>query len=47
MDWNDLAQDRNRWPTLIGIDGKIILKGMFKKWTGMIWLRIGTGGRRL
>ena len=31
----------------IGIDGKIILKGMFKKWTGMIWLRTGTGGRRL
>jgi hypothetical protein len=31
-----------------GIDGRIILKCIFKKWhgawTGLIWLRIGTGG---
>jgi hypothetical protein len=32
-----------------GIDGRIILKCFFKKWdggawTGLIWLRIGTGG---
>jgi hypothetical protein len=31
-----------------GLDGKIILRCIFKKWdgalTGLIWLRIGTGG---
>jgi hypothetical protein len=31
-----------------GIDGKIVLKWIFKKWegawAGLIWLRIGTGG---
>jgi hypothetical protein len=31
-----------------GLDGKIILKYIVKKWvgawTGLIWLRIGTGG---
>ena len=32
--------------------GKIMLKWIFKKlnegaWTGLIWLRIGTGGRHL
>ena len=35
-----------------GADGKIILKLIFKNcdgeaWTGLIWLRIGTGGERL
>jgi hypothetical protein len=31
-----------------GVDGRIILKASFKKWdgawTGLSWLRIGTGG---
>jgi hypothetical protein len=32
-----------------GVDGRIILNWIFKKWdgkawTGLIWLRIGTGG---
>jgi len=36
----------------LGINGKIVLKLMFKKWgggpwTGLIWLWIGTGGRTL
>jgi hypothetical protein len=35
-----------------GIDGRIILRLIFRKWdvgvwTGLIWLRIGTGGRYL
>jgi hypothetical protein len=34
------------------IDGKIIFKWIFRKWvvgvwTGLSWLRIGTGGRHL
>jgi hypothetical protein len=35
-----------------GIDGRIILRLIFRKWdvgawTGSSWLRIGTGGRHL
>jgi hypothetical protein len=35
-----------------GIDGRIILRLIFRKWdgkawTGLIWRRIGTGGRHL
>jgi len=33
----------------LGLDGKVILKQIFRKWdgeawTGLLWLRIGTGG---
>jgi hypothetical protein len=35
-----------------GVDGRIILKWIFRKWNvgaciGLIWLRIGAGGRDL
>jgi hypothetical protein len=35
----------------LGLDERIILKWIFKNWdreswTGLIWLRLGTGGRR-
>jgi len=35
-----------------GVDGRIILRWIFRKWdvgvwTGLNWLRIGTGGRHL
>ena len=36
----------------VSVDGRIIPTSIFKKWdgeaqTGLIWLRIGTGGGRL
>jgi hypothetical protein len=35
-----------------GIHGRIVLRWIFRKWdvgawTGLIWLRVGTGGRQL
>jgi hypothetical protein len=44
--WGDLREDHLGDPR---IDGGIVLKWIFKKWdggawTGLIWLRIGTGG---
>jgi hypothetical protein len=35
-----------------GVDGRIILRWIFRKlnakaWTGLIWFRIGRGGRHL
>jgi hypothetical protein len=45
--WGDL-RERDHWEG-VGVDGRIILKWIFKKWdweswTGLIWLKIGTGG---
>jgi hypothetical protein len=30
-----------------GLDGRIILRWIFRKWTGSSWLRIETGGGHL
>jgi hypothetical protein len=49
--WGNL-KEREHWENP-GIDGRIILRGVFGKWDGggvwigLIWLRIGTGGRHL
>jgi hypothetical protein len=48
--WGDLME-RDHLEEL-GVDGKVILEWMFKKWdgeswTGLLWLRIWTGGGHL
>jgi hypothetical protein len=48
--WGNL-RERDHWGDR-GLDGRITLRPIFKKrdvavWTGLRWLRIGTGGRHL
>ena len=48
--WEDLREGDHLGD--LGVDERIILKWILKKrdeesWTGLIWLRIGTGGGRL
>ena len=42
--WGDLRE--RDYLGILGVDGRIILKNIFKKWNGawvaLIWLRIGT-----
>ena len=47
-DWRGELRERDNMEDL-DVDGKMILKCIFRKWdgqawTGLIWLRIGTGG---
>ena len=48
--WGD-PRERDRSED-VGVDGRVILNWTFMKsvgeaWTGLMWLRIGTGGGRL
>ena len=48
--WGDLSE-RDHLED-VGVDGRLMLNWIVKKWdeeswTGLIWLRIGTGGGRL
>ena len=48
--WGDVRE--SNYLQSLGVNGRIILKRIFKKldreaWTGLIWLGIGTGGRLL
>jgi len=47
--WEDMRErDLLEYP---GVNGRIVLKWIFRKWdrgwTGLIWLRIGTGSELL
>jgi len=49
--WRGNLRERDHLEFL-GIDGKILLRWIIRKWgvrvwTGLIWLRIGTGGDHL
>jgi len=49
--WWGNMKERNHWENP-GVDGRIILRWIFRKWnvgiwTGSSWLRIGTGGGHL